>query len=131
MWEIEKKLFIFLYVEKIGRVGRCEEGRRMQKKGESEWRGKVAKKQKKKRERSGHGFDTRLVFFCLLNGCDIIFSGIFPSNSSGISEFVKVAGNFFFLFIKQYFNLFFYFLPRRGCWWLIPYIASINFFFFG
>lgn len=31
-----KKLFIFLYVEKIGRVGRCEEGRRMQKKGESE-----------------------------------------------------------------------------------------------
>ena len=91
---------------------------------------KWRKSRNKKRERSGHGFDTRLVFFCLLNGCDIIFSGIFPSNSSGISEFVKVAGNFFFLFIKQYFNLFFYFLPRRGCWWLIPYIASINFFFF-
>ena len=65
MWEIEKKLFIFLYVEKIGRVGRCKEGRRMQKKGESEWRGKAAKKQKKKKERSGHGFDTRLVFFLL------------------------------------------------------------------
>ena len=55
-------------------------------------------RKKKKRERSGHGFDMRLVFFCLLNGCDIIFSGIFPSNSSGISEFVKVAGNFFFSF---------------------------------
>ena len=66
MWAIEKSfLSFYIYVEKIGRVGRCEEGRRMQKKGESEWRGKVAKKQKKKRERSGHGFDTRLVFFLL------------------------------------------------------------------